>query len=387
MDEAVFSAGFPGRLWEISTDSRRDWAFIPAPLPENWEMSNTMWVLLARAREEVARLDGTGRNMPNYNLLLRPLQRREALRSSSLEGTYATPEQLLLFEIDPREPTSASDPTSAWQEVWNYNRALELGLEILSERPLSLNLIRAMHRELLAGVRGSQRDPGNFRRSQVYIGSDRRFIPPPPNEIMPCLDNFEKAIHRTNHIDPLIFCFLAHYQFEAIHPFLDGNGRVGRLLLSLMIYERCELKRPWLYLSAFFDKHKDEYINLLFQVSSKGNWNDWIQFCLHGTIEQAKDSIERFDRLLELRDRYMELLDRSGGSIRLNRLIEHLFELPAITIPQLVEMCEISYPTARADIDRFVRAGILRQSDLVERPKIYFAPRILDIAFSDRLQS
>lgn len=383
MDDTVFEADFPGRLWELSVGSGRDWAFIPSPLLDDWEISSEIWALLVQAHGELARLDGVGRYMPNYNLLLHPLQRREALRSSSLEGTYATPQQLLLFEIDPREPKSASDPESAWQEVLNYSRALELGLKILTQRPISLNLIRAMHRELLAGVRGAQRDPGNFRRTQVHIGSDRRFIPAPPNEVMSCLDAFEKAIHKEKSIDPLIFCFMAHYQFEAIHPFLDGNGRVGRLLLSLMIYEQCNLSKPWLYLSAFFDKYKDEYIDLLFQVSSKGNWNDWIKFCLRGTIEQSKDAIRRFDELLKLRVQYMELLGKSGGNIRLNRLIEHLFESPAITISQLAKMCDISYPTARTDIERLVSGEILMESDISERPKIYFAPRIIDIAFND----
>ena len=383
MDPSVFIENFPGRLWKISVEEKEDWAFIPSPLPESWDVTSDVWELLAQAREELARLDGVGRNMPNYNLLLRPLQRREALRSSSLEGTYATPEQLLLFEIDPREPKSASDPTSAWQEVWNYNRALELGLTILTKRPISLNLIRAMHQELLAGVRGSRRDPGNFRRSQVHIGSERRFIPPPPNEVMPSLDMFEKSIHKEKKIDPLIFCFMAHYQFETIHPFLDGNGRVGRLLLSLMIYDQYNLRKPWLYLSAFFDKYKDEYITLLFRVSSRGDWKDWIKFCLRGTIEQSKDSIRRFDELLKLRTQYMELLNQAGGNIRLNRLIEHLFESPAITIPQWAKMCEITYPTARTDIERLIRVNILLESNMVERPKIYFAPRILDIAFDD----
>lgn len=383
MDDTVFTPDFPGRLWELSVGTGKDWAFIPSPLLEDWEISSEIWGLLVQAHGELARLDGVGRYMPNYNLLLHPLQRREALRSSSLEGTYATPQQLLLFEIDPREPKSASDPVSSWQEVLNYSRALELGLQLLTKKPLSLNLIREMHSELLAGVRGAQKDPGNFRRTQVHIGSDRRFIPSPPNELMSCLDAFEKAIHKDKSIDPLIFCFMAHYQFEAIHPFLDGNGRVGRLLLSLMIYEQCNLSKPWLYLSAFFDKYKDEYIDLLFQVSSKGNWNDWIKFCLRGTIEQSKDAIRRFDELLKLRGQYMELLGKSGGNIRLTRLIEHLFESPAITISQLATMCDISYPTARTDIERLVNVEILVESDMLERPKIYFAPHIIDIAFND----
>lgn len=387
MEKALFSPASPGRLWEISGEGRHEWAFIPQSLPTEWEIPAALWPLLAEAREELGRLDGVGRNMPNYNLLLRPLQRREALRSSSLEGTYATPEQLLFFELEPREPKSPKSPESAWEEVRNYNQALDLGLSLLSERPLTLNLIRAMHQELLAGVRGSDKDPGNYRRIQVHVGSDRRFIPPPPNEIWSCLDSFEKSIHMEKNIDPLIYCFMAHYQFETIHPFNDGNGRMGRLLLSLMIYKYCNLKQPWLYLSAYFDKYKDEYIDLLFKVSISNDWESWIAFCLRGTVEQAKDAIKRFDYLLDLRRQYMAILDEAGGNIRLNRLVEYLFESPAITIPQLKTICEVTYPTARSDIERFVNVGILVESQLSRRPKIYFAPHILDIAFNENFDS
>ncbi|MGF1515129.1 MAG: Fic family protein [Elainellaceae cyanobacterium] len=393
MDRSVFTENSPGRLWEVSVTDSRDWAFIPSPLlsewktndplPDSWESSTAIWSLLLQAREALARLDGVGRYAQNYNLLLRPLQRREALRSSSLEGTYATPQQLLAFEIEHREPKSSNDPVNAWQEVWNYNRALERALNLLEQRPLSLNLIRDIHKTLLSDVRGSQRDPGNFRRSQVYIGSDRRFIPPPPNEVMPCLYDLEKFIHADKKLEPLILCFVVHYQFETIHPFLDGNGRVGRLLLSLMIYQLCDLNKPWLYLSAFFDRHKDEYINLLFQVSAEGKWKEWIIFCLRGTIEQSKDALSRFDKLLELRNHYMKLLGQAGGDIRLNRLIDHLFESPAITIPQFSKMSGKHYNTARSDIERLASAGILQESDFQKRPKIYFALDILEIAYGD----
>lgn len=383
MDRSIFTATSTGRLWEISSEGYKDWAFVPDPLPADWEMPSELWELLVQAREELARLDGVGKYMPNYNLLLRPLQRREALRSSSLEGTYATPQQLLLFEIEPREPKSVSDPVTSWQEVANYSKALELALALLEKRPLSLNLIREIHRTLLSGVRGSQRDPGNFRRSQVHIGSDRRFVPPPPHEVMPCLDKLEKFIHQEKKIDPLIACFMVHYQFETIHPFLDGNGRVGRLLLSLMIYEQFKLSQPWLYLSAFFEKYKDEYINLLFQVSTKGNWQDWITFCLRGTIEQSRDALVRFDKLLNLRTKYMELLNQAGGNVRLNRIVDRLFESPAINASQVAEICAIQYNTARSDINRLVNAKILVESDILARPKIYFAPDILEIAYGD----
>ena len=383
MDNSLFTEASPGNLWEISSEGYKDWAFVPDALPDRWEMPSELWGLLVQAREALARLDGVGKYMPNYNLLLRPLQRREALRSSSLEGTYATPQQLLLFEIEPREPKSINDPVTAWQEVSNYSQALELALSLLEKRPLSLNLIRDIHRKLLSGVRGSHRDPGNFRRSQVHIGSDRRFIPPPPHEVLPCLHKLEKFIHQEKTIDPLIACFMVHYQFETIHPFLDGNGRVGRLLLSLMIYEQFKLSQPWLYLSAFFEKYKDEYINLLFQVSTRGNWQDWITFCLRGTLEQSRDALVRFDKLLKLRTQYMERLNQAGGNVRLNRVVDRLFESPAITIAQVTEICATQYNTARSDIDRLVKANILVESDLSPRPKIYFAPDILDIAYGD----
>jgi Fic family protein len=383
MDRALFTPDGPGQVREIIVEGTKDWAFIPDLLPEKWDLPAEIWPLLVEAREALAKLDGVGRYMPTYNLLLRPLQRREALRSSSLEGTYATPQQLLLFEIDPREPKSSNDPVNDWQEVSNYSKALELGLHLLEEIPVSLRLIKRIHEELLAGVRGHDRDPGNFRRNQVHIGSNRRFVPVPPNELMTCLDSLEKAIHKNSQIDPLIFCFMVHYQFETIHPFLDGNGRVGRLLLSLMIYKNCQLSRPWLYLSAFFDRYKDEYIDYLFQVSSRGNWKDWIAFCLKATIAQSKDALNRFDKMLNLRTQYMDLLSKRGGNIRLNQLIDHLFESPIISVPQLSSMCNISYPTARADIDRLVNAGILVESQIQVRPIVYFAVNIIDIAFGD----
>jgi len=234
MDKSLFSHNSLGKLVKIHIYSEQDWAFVPNDLPSNMAISQKIWPLLAEAREELARLDGVGRHMPNYELLLKPLQHREALKSSSLEGTYATPEELLLFEMGPKEPKSQHDQVNSWKEVYNYGNALRKGQKLLAEElPISLRLIKELHKELLSGVRGNQRDPGNFRRSQVHIGSDKRFVPPPPNETTTCLHGLENFIHAENDIDPLIFCFLVHYQFETIHPFLDGNGRVGRLLLSL----------------------------------------------------------------------------------------------------------------------------------------------------------
>jgi len=200
---------------------------------------------------------------------------------------------------------------------------------------------------------------------------------------MPCLDWLEKFIHQDHEIDPLIFCFMVHYQFETIHPFLDGNGRVGRLLLSLMIYQNCKLNKPWTYLSSFFDKYKDEYIEGLYRVSTRNDWLNWITFCLRGTIEQSKDALYRFEQLLTLRSQYMESLSQAGGNVRLNKLIDHLFESPSISVPQVASIFKVNYNTARSDVDRLVNAQIVVESDILERPRIYFAPRILEIAYGD----
>lgn len=383
MDKNLFTEKSTGKLIKINIQNEYDWAFVPELLPVNWEISEKIWPLLVQAREELARLDGIGRHMPKYDLLLKPLQQREALKSSSLEGTYATPEQLLLFEIDPKEPKTRSDKTNDWKEVFNYSNAIRLGKKTLEDIPISLRLIKILHKELLEGVRGHHRDPGNFRRSQVHIGSDRRFIPPPPNEAVKCLNDLEIYIHNGNNIDPLIFCFMVHYQFETIHPFLDGNGRVGRLLLSLMIYQWCKLTNPWLYLSAFFDKYKDEYITNLFNISTKGDWDSWVAYCLRATIYQSKDAIKRFDKLVALRDRYINLISQCGGNIRLNTLIDRLFEVPAVTIPQLSDILNVTYPTARKDLKLLTKMDILTESDFSQRPKVFLSPKIISIAYSD----
>ncbi|MDH5377380.1 MAG: Fic family protein, partial [Gammaproteobacteria bacterium] len=213
MDKSLFSHKSPGFLVPIKIDEKNsDWSFVPNPLPDKFNLDEETWHLLLKAKEELARLDGVGRHLPNQELLLRPLQQREALTSSSLEGTYASPEQLLLYGIDPREPSSDKDPVNSWREVFNYGRALMQGRQQIDEGyPLSLALVRQLHQSLLDGVRGSDRTPGEFRKTQVHIGSTRRFIPPPPIEVSRCLDEFEKHLAIESNIDPLVRCFLLHY--------------------------------------------------------------------------------------------------------------------------------------------------------------------------------
>lgn len=385
MDSRAFSQQSPGELVRIDVP-RPDYAFVPNPLPDAWQMPESLWPDLMEAREAIARLDGTGRHMPNHALLLTPLQHREALRSSSMEGTYATPEELLLYQAEPKEPKSGNDPVNAWREVFNYGSALNAGREVIDDGySESLQFVRMLHGELLRGVRGEDKSPGEFRKGQVVVGAGGRYIPPPPHHLRGCLDALEQSVRQPRPaIDPIIWTFMVHYQFETIHPFNDGNGRVGRLLLSLQIYKHMELSSPWLYMSAYFERHKDEYIDGLFRVSTHGDWERWLRFCLRGAKEQADDAVYRLDQFVGLKDRYHhEMGQISGASARLHLLIDGLFETPVVTIPQVAERVDVTYPTAKADVDRLVASGILKPGREDVRPMYFFAPAIMDIAYSE----
>lgn len=378
MDLKRFSRRSPGEL--IATVEGEK-AFVPNTLPPNWTFAGDLWPLLAEVKQHVGVLEGVGRLLPNPGLLLRPLEDREAIQSSRLEGTFASPRELFLFEIDQPESKSEDDPANAWREVYNYRRALHLATN--SELPLSLRLIRSMHAELLFGVRGRDRSPGNFRRVQVYIGSSHRFIPPPPHVVPELLDNFEKYLNvQSSSFDTLVDAFVAHYQFETIHPFLDGNGRVGRLLLAITFQRRCGLTKPWLYLSEYFEAHRDEYIERLFNVSAQGDWEGWLRFCLLGVRQQALDAIQRCDLLRDIKNKYAKLLDETDGSVRLNQIVEGLFYSPYIQVAELAKRLSVSYPTAKSDVERLVNVGILDELPNAS-PKTFYAPDIYDVAYRD----
>ena len=335
------------------------YAFVPNPLPPHWKWPDRLWKTLLDARICLSSLDGTGKHLQSPEILLRPLQSREAQLSSQLEGTVTDPQQQVLFEADPRYPTSKVDPNNAYREVYNYSRALRLRLDNKTDLPLSLRLIRELHRNLMEGVRGADQRPGEFRQIQNQIGRPARFVPPPPQNLGESLDAFEKYLHSTDDFDPLVRAFLAHYQFEAIHPFRDGNGRVGRLLLSFTIAEWCGLSSQWLYMSPYFEKNKKDYMDLLLSVSTRGAWEEWIEFCLHGVILQSQDAEKRCDKLLALhRDFHLRL---RGGSVRLSQFVDELFIRPIITVNQYKERFHVSYPTARSDLKKLEGAGIVQQ--------------------------
>lgn len=378
----LFTDNKIGKLVPIKT-SRPDWAFIPNLLPGKWELPLRLAELLGDAREVLGMLEGVGRNLENPNVLIRPLQNREALTSSSLEGTFVTPQELLLFEIAPREPAPGDEKRLDWQEVYNYCRAMERGCELVDKQnlPFLLRVIKEMHRVLLQGARGERARAGEFRPWQVQLGTSGRYIPPPHTEVPDLMANLEKYINtRDERINPLVQCFIAHYQFEAIHPFVDGNGRVGRALLALMIYKYLEHTRPWLYLSAFFERYRSEYIDNLFRVSTHGDWDSWIEYCLHGVIWQSRDSIRRCTRFLEIKNEYREQL--INVSPRTHPILDGLLHDPIVTAPSLAAKHNVTFPTAKSDIDRLVGCGVLKPIPGT-RPKAYFAEKIMQAAYGE----
>jgi Fic family protein len=386
MDINKFTNSTTGELVKIHVTGGEDWAFIPEPLYPELDLNSSLWALLSDAKMELGKLDGIGRTLPNPELLLAPLQYREALRSSSLEGTYATPKELLLFELEPSDPKGSEDKRNAQREVSNYGTALRQGYNALVDYPLSLSLVRSLHQWLMTGVRGNDKSPGKFRETQVHIGSNRRFIPPPPGHLSDCLQELDSHLRPTETdstptLDPLIMCYLLHYQFETIHPFRDGNGRVGRLILALTTWKWCGLSMPWLYMSPYFERYKDEYINNLFNISAKGDWSTWLEFCLSGTIAQARDAISRCDALLRLRDDWNRRI--TGGNFRLVTLIESLFSRPIMTTTIARNLTEVSQPTAQSDISKLIEAGVLSPVEATKRPVVYFAPEIMDIAYGE----
>ena len=361
-------------------------AFVPDRLPVKWQLPNDLVQLCMSAREELARLDGGGKHLQDYFLLLTPLKKMEALRSSSIEGTFATPEELLMYDLDHDTTQQGNERSGEMREVFNYHEALDLGMEAIDDgQELTLQFIRALHERLLVGTRGEAKDPGNFRKIQVLVGVGGRYVPPPPSMVISCLADFEehqRAPADTLEIDPLVRCFLAHYQFETIHPFKDGNGRVGRLLLAISVYKWLGLSKPWLYMSTYFEKHKNDYIDLMFEVSTKGNWHNWIEFCLQGVKEQAVDSMARIHAILELRQSYTDKIRNHGGSVRLSEISDSLFTSQVISIPQIRDQFHVTYPTAKKDIEILISLGMLNKTKVKYRNStLFIASEIVSISY------
>lgn len=381
MDILAFSEFKSGRLVPMSFHGKPDHAFIPNPLPPAVG-NDRFWPLLLEASKKLERLSVKGDQLPDVNLLLRPLQRREALTSNSLEGTFVTPQELLLFEArESGSPKGEPGQRDDWREVFAYDQALRTGCEwIRSGQNIDVPFIQKLHLLLMnASARGKEKNPGQFRTTQVVVGADRRYIPPPPDELRASHANLEAYMTTPPvELNPLLAAYIAHYQFEAIHPFQDGNGRIGRLILSLCIYKWLGLQSPCLYMSEFFEKHRKDYISHLFRISTHGEWDDWLEFCLKGTIEQATASIQRCDALESLRKRYEALLGSIGGRAML--LLGELFKSPFITVGEVKEKFAITYRPAKTYLEKLTALGILIEMKN-QYPKTFMAKEIFDTAY------
>lgn len=371
-----------GRFIETPVAGETVRAFVPPPLPP----TPTIDVLglldrLSLAERALGRLDGITMLLPRQELFLYMYVRKEAVLSSQIEGTQSTLSDLLRFETE----AQAGQPIDDIREVSNYVDAMMYGLERLQDLPLSLRLIREIHAKLLQSGRGGSKSPGEFRRLQNWIGGTRPgnalFVPPPVIELDACLDALERFIHEDqSRLPALIKAGLLHVQFETIHPFLDGNGRVGRLLITLYLCVNGVLRKPLLYLSLFLKAHRSDYYRLLQEVRENGNWEAWLDFFLTGVAETANQAFEAATRIVDLfkqdRERITAESDRAGSALRLHDLFQ---QNPFLTATHIVRQTGLSMPTVNAALADLERCGIVEEITGRKRGRVFGYRRYLAI--------
>lgn len=375
MELADFTADKPG---ELVKNLNGDWCFIPAPLPGKLAWSDELVSILGVAERAMGRLTGVGQRLPNPKLVLRSFLRREAELSSRIEGTRAGVQDMVLFE----QTQAVEEHVPDVREVHNNLRAIEHGVEQVKHRPISLSLIREMHQVLLKGVRGEDKTPGQFRTTQAHIGrthdiAEARFVPAPPHGIGPAMEAMESFIQAPCQLPPLVRVAMIHYQFEAIHPFADGNGRIGRVLILLLLCTEKVLPLPLLNPSAFLERHRREYYDRLLNVSQRGAWAEWVTFFARGIAQEAADAVDRVESLDRLRAEYHERVQTARASALLPKLVDQLFVNPAITTNAAARLLRVGYTSAQKSIEKLLRLGVLKEFTGQKRNRIFIAPEIL----------
>jgi Fic family protein len=367
---------------EIITTIEGYQAFVPAPLPPKLDLVR-LTAPLVRTMQKVAELKGASRRLPNPHILIPPLQRREALTSSAMEGTFTTVDDLVLEEAG-----LAIGPGDDTREVFNYIVALQTTLQRMKKIPISHRLIKEAHAQLLRRLsdqRGANKRPGEYKQLQNMIGGKTpqlaRFVPPPPAQAQTAMDSLEAYINRPNPepSSQLIDLALVHYQFETIHPFSDGNGRIGRMLTTLMAVQFDLLDLPVLYVSNALESKKDEYIDLLFAVSARSEWENWIVFFLDAITESCAETITTIDRLIALHADYRKKAPTIGRSANLVEVIDQLFNTPVLTIPKVQKQLGVTHRAALLMVEKLAAAGILREIQ-GHHPRLFTAPEIIAIS-------
>lgn len=354
-------------------------AFIPAPLPPAIEWTAELVSALSQADRHIGRLAGEGRQLPNPHLLIRPFVRREAVLSSRIEGTQATLGELLAAEAGAAVERSPDD----LREVGNYVTALEHGVARLNRLPLSLRLVRELHAKLMTGVRGDRATRGEFRQTQNWVGPPgatpvtASYVPPPPEELIACFGPWETFLHERA-LPPLVHVALAHYQFEAIHPFLDGNGRVGRLLITLSMIERDILPTPLLYLSAYFESTRAEYYARLRGVQESAEWEAWLRYFLDGVAHQSEDALRRVEQVNSLLAGWRRRMTDTPSPAAA-QLVDLLAENPYWTVRRAASRLGVAFTTAQRAVERLRAASIVEQVGEARRDRVYCATDLLRI--------
>ncbi|MDQ2994277.1 MAG: Fic family protein [Pseudomonadota bacterium] len=354
-------------------------AFLPDPLPPSFAWEIDLINSLSNADYVLGKLAAEAAKLPNPYLLIRPFIAKEAVLSSKIEGTQATLGEILANEAGVNVDRNPDDI----QEVQNYIRALEYGLNRLQELPLSLRLITEIHFKLMQGVRGSHATPGEFRRTQNWIGipgctlNTAKYVPPTPENLPDCLSSFETFLHDRS-LPPLIHIALCHYQFESIHPFLDGNGRVGRLLITMLLIERNLLPSPILYVSAFFEATREEYYKQLYNVSRQGSWSEWLSYFLNGIAAQSLDVLSRTERINSILFEW-QIKVASRNETVAQEIIKHLAVNPFLTIKKISETLNIAFTTAQRAVTKLAKHDIITQVSPGKRDRVFCAKEILAI--------
>lgn len=380
MKKTDCSQNAPGRI--IKT-TQGYYAYIPNPLPPEIEWTARLINDLTQAERSIARLDEVGEAFPVPHVLVRPFIRKEAVLSSQIEGTQTTFQHLLHYEAG--HLTFLAEAPDA-HEVQNYVNALNYGMKRIHALPMSIRLIKEIHAVLLKGVRGELSTPGKIRRNQNWIGrpgatlENARYVPPPVDEMKDCLSALEKFIHEDSDLPALIRIGLIHYQFEAIHPFLDGNGRIGRLIITLLLTTWHILRQPLLNLSIFIEKNKTEYYDRLLAVSLKGQWEEWLSFFLNGVHEQAQEAVLKINALQALRVKYQQQFITDRNREKLGEVVNYFISTPISSISQAQQTTNLgSYTMIQRYIDKLVHYGVLEEITGGRRNRIFQASEILKI--------
>lgn len=363
----------PARAGRFVTQPTGYRAFVPAPLPPvpPLDMNGDLAVLLSKADVALGRLDGAVKVIPDPDFFVAMYVRREAVLSAQIEGTQSTLEDLLEVELEPRRQVD-----SDVGDIVNYVAAMRLGIERLATLPLSIRLIKEIHERLLTDGRGARATPGEFRSSQNWIGpagadlSQATFVPPPPHEMKEAMSDLEKFLHEEPQPPVLLLAGLVHAQFETIHPFLDGNGRLGRLLITFLLVREGILREPLLYLSYFFKLHRAEYYDRLMAIRLSGDWEGWMRFFLRGVCTTAEEATSTAERIFELRERHRAVVMEEAGPNGL-KLLSLLFQRPLVNVKLVETELAVTFPTANRLVAKFEEMQLLREVTGQRRSRMF----------------